>query len=469
MQNLGHAQVTLNSVALWAPFVNSSQSYWILVKLSGRVAPCYSEHTMLTGDFAKILLSGAALAVLFAVGTYLSGVTDADTPDPARTADTRRVDSPNATSTTSPESSPATTSTSSTDIAQQSDKDAKYRKDASTEQPASEAATTPSAPELENTQTQPQQSPPQPQEQDASQQQNRTVLRIATTTQRQDFGAVNDATRGALVNVLCRAREVSPVRGVTGSGVIIHPSGIVMTNAHIAQHLLLANYPEENAIQCEARRGNPARESFGVELLYISPSWINANANQIAERTPTGTGRYDFALLRLTNPKDENRTRPAAFPHLALPRQLTAAALMPRLLVAGYPTGLIGERAVSDTLYSSSSVVDVRERFTFSTSTVDLLSLGGSVVAQKGASGGPAVTGDRELAGLIVTSTLSPNTGDRNLRAITTAHINRTILTETGRPLGAYLATSSATIADRFQEQVAPRLQIQLIEAIEMQ
>ena len=50
------------------------------------------------------------------------------------------------------------------------------------------------------------------------------------------FESIDAITRPALVNILCRPRGAGPIASpISGSGVIIDPRGVILTNAHVAQ------------------------------------------------------------------------------------------------------------------------------------------------------------------------------------------------------------------------------------------
>ena len=67
--------------------------------------------------------------------------------------------------------------------------------------------------------------------------------------------------RRSLVNILCTAHK-SPLRGSTGSGVIIDSHGIILTVAHVAESQLLSETLGPQAISCVIRTGNPANCSL---------------------------------------------------------------------------------------------------------------------------------------------------------------------------------------------------------------
>ena len=133
--------------------------------------------------------------------------------------------------------------------------------------------------------------------------------------------------------------------------------------------------------------------------------------------------------------------------------------------MAGYPAGFLGGIAIQKDLWPVSAGASILEIFTYSQNpsyNIDIFSIGGSVVAQKGSSGG-AVASQKSgnLLGIIVTSTEASDTGGRNLRAITTAHISRVLNAELGFSLSNFLSASRneiEAVSQSFQEVVAPSL-----------
>ena len=68
--------------------------------------------------------------------------------------------------------------------------------------------------------------------------------------------AVIGLSRSALVNIFCvPAGSTGSI--ISGSGVIIDPKGIILTNAHVAQYVLLSQDPALN-LTCSIRNGSPA-------------------------------------------------------------------------------------------------------------------------------------------------------------------------------------------------------------------
>lgn len=275
---------------------------------------------------------------------------------------------------------------------------------------------------------------------------------------------LNTLARASSVNILCVTKTGGPLNSISASGVIIDPRGTIVTNAHVGQYFLLRDYPSENFVECTIRTGSPATPMYTAELLFISPSWIRDNANKINLDRPTGNGEHDYAFLRITGTVHKNILLPSSFPYI--PISINPPTEGEQVLVAGYPAGFLGGITVQKNLYASSATTKVGELFTFISDTIDLFSLGGTVVSQQGSSGGAAVNGSGSLIGVIATSSDAPDTGSRDLRAISTSYIIADFQKETGMKLGTYLSGNTAETARSFAQTTAPTLTQILVTAI---
>lgn len=280
------------------------------------------------------------------------------------------------------------------------------------------------------------------------------------------FTEVNVRTRAALVNILCTTKYGGSLNPISASGVIVDPRGVIVTNAHVAQYFLLRDYPTPRNIECVVRVGSPAEPRYTAELLLVSPQWVYDNAAMIVAPDPTGTGENDYAFLRITGTTNPEGTLPSSFPSVAPDSTERAISTGDQALTAGYPAGFLGGISIQRELYANSSVTPVGEIFTFD-SFVDLFSIGGSVVAQKGASGGAVVDMRGRLVGIIVTSTDSETTGGRDLRAITLAHVDRSLARHSGTTFAELLSGDLAAKAAAFRTGTAPTLAKILTEVLE--
>ncbi|MDP2655861.1 MAG: serine protease [bacterium] len=263
---------------------------------------------------------------------------------------------------------------------------------------------------------------------------------VAETNSALDIAAIS--LRNALVNIICFAPANSGLHSISGSGVFIDPKGIILTNAHVAQYFLLA----DKGADCFIRAGSPAADAYEASLIYISPSWLKANADILTQTLPSGTGEYDFAFLAVTK-STTSSVLPISFPSLPL-------ATMPRdagtsVAIATYGAQFLEQSQIQSGLFPTVVFSSVKDVFTFETSTIDVLALGGSAAAQEGSSGGGVVDVTGQMVGTITTSTVTGTTDTRSLTAITASYIRAEYASETGQALDLLLAQpTSASIAD---------------------
>ncbi len=269
---------------------------------------------------------------------------------------------------------------------------------------------------------------------------------------------INAQARASVVNILCNVGGAGSLNPISGTGIIIDPSGIVVTNAHVGQFFLLRDYPVKNNIDCIIRTGNPARATYRAELLYFPFVWMQQNAQKIISQNPTGTGERDYSLLYITG-RIDGTSLPASFPYLS-PYVGDVFNLDDEILLAGYPAGFIEGITIQTNLFASSAFGKINEIFTFKDGgAADLISIPGTILSQKGASGGAAVrSSDGKIVGLIATATQADNTAQRDLRAITMGHIDRTLTEDTGHNLRYVLTTDPQASPRLFNLTLAPTL-----------
>ncbi|HEY0964611.1 MAG TPA: serine protease [Candidatus Paceibacterota bacterium] len=267
----------------------------------------------------------------------------------------------------------------------------------------------------------------------------------------------------ALVNVFCTFETRDYIRTTTGTGFFIDADGIILTNAHIAQFLLLENTESFGETSCIVRSGSPAAPEYNVGLLYISPAWIEQNAAMVDAAVPMGTGERDYALLYVTS-TIENEPLPAAFPALNFNSELLPTSVRGNdVVAAGYPATDLIAHGPSTALYARIASTSVSELYTFGSNYADIISVRGSEVGAEGASGGPVVSADGEVIAMITTRGNDEVDGPGSLRAITISHINRTIEEETGFTLEENLNGNLPERAQIFADTLTPFL-VSLLE-----
>lgn len=269
----------------------------------------------------------------------------------------------------------------------------------------------------------------------------------------------------ALVNIFCEYTTPRYTRTTTGSGFFITDTGVILTNAHVAQFLLLESVPEaQGTTECTIRSGNPAVPQYRAELLFISPSWIFENAELLSQEHPMGTGEYDYALLYITSPLGENEL-PPSFPSLPLYTDyLSRNYAGGEVVTAGYPAEKLIREGKNATLTPESATTHIGELYTFHSNYADIFSVESSPVGEQGVSGGPVVKYPEGTIGLIVTKGDMDTDGEKSLRALSLSYIDRTIQEETGFSLRDNAQGDLPFRGKVFKEVLAPFLTKLLVD-----
>ncbi len=275
------------------------------------------------------------------------------------------------------------------------------------------------------------------------------------TTEQLASTVVNQRARAAIVNILC-TNSSGLVRPISGSGVMIDPRGVILTNAHVAQYVLLSESPRVN-LQCYVRTGSPAVARWIPKVMYVPEAWIAAHASELKSDHAIGTGEHDYALLSLAASVDGSPV-PDTLPYLPVDTREGVAFVDDPVLVASYPAEFLGAIAATYNLYAVSSPTTIRKMLTFSTDLVDALSLGGVIAAQSGSSGGAVVNGWGYMVGLIATMSEGSTTEDRDLRAISLSYIDRDLKQQLGINLDSVLDTDPSVRTADFSKRGAPKL-----------
>jgi hypothetical protein len=125
----------------------------------------------------------------------------------------------------------------------------------------------------------------------------------------------------------------------------------------------------------------------------------------------------------------------------------------------------LGGISVLQGLYQTSAITSISNIYTFATNTIDLISVGGTVVSQKGSSGGAVVDETNSLIGVISTSGSSDTTSQRDLRAVTLAYIERDLKRKTGSGIET-LVKNADSVSEVFLQNIAPSLEKILTDVV---
>ncbi|MGH7175061.1 MAG: S1 family peptidase [Minisyncoccia bacterium] len=269
-----------------------------------------------------------------------------------------------------------------------------------------------------------------------------------------DLSADSDLLRAALVNILCASPAGSSLQSISGSGVIVSSTGMILTNSHIGQYFLLA----DRGVSCVIRTGSPAQAAYEAAPVFVSPAWIAANPSVLEEQSPTGTGEHDFALLAIDASATESPL-PASFPFV--PLATAPPTLGEPVVIGSYAAQFLKTSEIENALSPTIVYGAIQSVYTFAVDSVDVVSLGGNAAAQEGSSGGGAIDASGYLTATITTSTTAGDTAARDLDAITASYIRRDYATEIGVPLDSLLAEDPFAAIQQFAPEV-PALESEL-------
>jgi len=282
---------------------------------------------------------------------------------------------------------------------------------------------------------------------------------------------LNESAREVVVNMFCLTKTSGMLEPITGSGVIIDEKGVILTNAHVAQYLLLKDYGIKDFLNCVIRGESPAKPLYKAKLLYMPPTWIEKNALNLKSQKPKGTGEDDYALLYIIAPTRTGTTLPETIPATSFDVSARDINVDDPVLIASYPAGFLGGIDVTKNLWISSSIARIVRLYTFREiipHTEDAFSVGGTIIAQEGASGGGVFslkTG--KLVGLLATSILGGTTDERDLRAISLRHVNQSMQENTGEGLETFLSGNLKQKSAEFNSTIAPQLTQILTDVLE--
>lgn len=276
------------------------------------------------------------------------------------------------------------------------------------------------------------------------------------------FDAVNAEARPALVNIFCQPfGSLSPI---TGSGFFIDPRGIILTNAHVAQYVLLAESKEVD-LRCFIRTGAPASERWIPRVLYIPPPWVREHAHELKDAHVLGTGEHDYGFLYVGESIDGS-VLPEKFPFLFPDARPAIGFTGDSVLAASYPAGFLGGMSASMSLYPASAITTIQSLMTFASGSPDIFTIGGTVTAQSGSSGGIVANAWGRAIGLITTMSEGKTTSERTLRALTMSYVNDDIVAQTGGTLADLLSNSPLQTAELFMEVEGKNLMSLLVDRI---
>ena len=243
----------------------------------------------------------------------------------------------------------------------------------------------------------------------------------------------------SVVNIRCEKKVGNSLKVITGSGVLINETGLILTAAHVAAPV----YARENGgtYKCFSRVKDPATGNYPIKLVFIDKNWINKYYYEF-DKTHTETGEFDIALLQIDNSKEIKDTDIALLngqSHSSL--SISVPKIGDSILIESYPADDYGKYGVFMVLPRKTEVGSIGQLFNFNndgSSTFDLIETEPSSLGQSGASGGGIFNDQGQLIGIISNSVTSNILLKNKIRALSIKYIDKEIKNLTGKSLSDY-------------------------------
>lgn len=223
----------------------------------------------------------------------------------------------------------------------------------------------------------------------------------------------------AVVQVICR---LSDRFTISGSGVVISPLGIVLTNTHVV----------EDSTDCFVRTGNPASYGGRLKILYRGSS---------VEKIPdTDVPLEDFAFGKITDVPLASKFK-MPFKYLAM-NEAPSHSISERYFLAAYASEFAGGGGTTpqNLVFTITKLLGF---FSISGDGQEVLELEGNVSTQEGASGSPIISpADASVVGLVFGQNKGEDgteTASRTEYAFSLSYIDRVLEKKEGLGLQAFV------------------------------
>lgn len=232
------------------------------------------------------------------------------------------------------------------------------------------------------------------------------------------------------VNIFCtEVFNKKFLKAISGSGVFLsnptETKSIILTNAHVARHLLDKNK------KCVGRTGSPAVSTHKLTLRYIPSFWLQSNGSYIiGDPNKDSTGEFDFALIEAQKVEIQTTKKKSVSVYDVFKATLQFQLKdygdkSPQGLIFSYPAQKTLSKNIYSPLYIKKDFVSVRDVYSSPTyqESDSLLDTQGSTHIDHGSSGGMVLLQSisNNLIGL--SSILIKESNPQIVRVVTLRHI----------------------------------------------
>ncbi|MEI6553183.1 MAG: serine protease [bacterium] len=244
------------------------------------------------------------------------------------------------------------------------------------------------------------------------------------------------------VNIRCENKTNNTLKVITGSGVLISSSGLILTAAHVAAPVY-AKQNGDNSYTCVARIRNPATGSYPIKIVFIDPIWISKYYTMF-DKTYSETGENDIALLQIDSASsvkisdtDIANLNKGTYANL----NSDSVGIGDIATIKAYPSDIYGKAGIFTALPRQSETNSIEGLLNFDGSAntpYDLLETKPSSLGQSGASGGGIFNNQGQLIGIISNMISSDVLLKNKIRALSINYIDNRIKNNLGMSIFEY-------------------------------
>lgn len=256
-----------------------------------------------------------------------------------------------------------------------------------------------------------------------------TKTSITTPPPSQNNISIDQKIKSATANIFCSIPKGNQIQKITGSAVAISNNGVLLTNAHVAEYILLENSAPNTNTLCYIRTGSPAKKAYKAEVVFLPREWIYTNKDNMKFGTLYGTGENDYALIYLTKKIQDSSATDLSYINI----DSTNINKNESLILSGYP--VLGGTLNENSLYNISDNTKIQNIWRLNKTESDAVDTSYTTLAHQGSSGGTGASLSGQLKAIMVATTVDPMTNKPNMRLISLGYISRDIESKTSKTL----------------------------------